>query len=351
MKEKKIPIAWHLVYILLAAVVGYLYYKKIVLGADPEAANSIDAVLSFSTGKPYQFRLFVPFLFALFKPVSFISQHVIFGIYNSAVLYILLLAYHKLLCLFFSNKKLILIFAPVILYPILWNYILLNETFQYYDFTAVLICTLGLYFIVREKFGIFRLILFIGLLNKESAAYLIFSYLLFNYKNIFTKKIIFNTAIIAAMIILVKVALGYIFKNNPGDNVEITYGGNFEIISSLFSNRIYLRSIALNYGALYIFAVMLFVTGVWKKFPDRRLVLLNLTIVPYYILGILVTYISEVRVYAELIPMITTLFLIYLSSFNKLNLKPVGGKPVTGETVAGETVTGQEYLVATRKRD
>jgi hypothetical protein len=214
----------------------------------------------------------------------------------------------------------------VILYPVLWNYILLNETFQYYDFTAILLCTLGLYFIIREKFGIFLLILFIGLLNKESAAYLIFSYLLFNYKSIFTKKIIFNTAVIVTMIITVKITLAFIFKDNPGDNVEITYAGNLEIISNLFNNRIYLKSVALNFGAIYLFVLLLFLTGAWKRFPDRRLVFINLTILPYYILGMYVTYICEVRVYAELIPMITTLFLIYLSKIKKLNLQPVTGK-------------------------
>ena len=215
--------------------------------------------------------------------------------------------------------------SPVILYPILWNYVLLNETFQYYDFTAVLLCTIGLYLIIKEKFGLFLIVIFIGLLNKESAAYLIFSYLLFNYKIVFTKKIIFNTAIIAVMIITFKVVLGYIFKNNPGYPYETGYSGNLEIISNLFSNRIYLRSIVLNFGALYVFVILLFASGAWKRFPKRKLVMVNLTIVPYYIFGIYLTYICEVRVYAELIPMITTLFIIYLSNFKVINLQPVSG--------------------------
>lgn len=339
MKENKIPIAWHLVYLLLACIIGYLYYKKIVLRVGPLAANSIDSVLTLQTGKPYQFRLLIPFLFVLFKPITFIAQQAIYGIYNSVILYLLLLAYHKLLSLYFTNKKLILFISPVILYPILWNYLLLNETFQYYDFTAILIFTLGVYFVVKEKFGMFMIILFMGLLNKESAAYLIFVYLLFNYKNIFTKKVILNAAYAALLIITVKLLLSYIFKNNPGDNVEVTYAGNIEIISNFFSNRIYFRTVALNYGGLYVFAVLLFAAGAWKKFPDRRLVLLNLTILPFYILGMFVTYISEVRVYAELIPMITTLFLIYLSNFKKINLKPV------------HYPTGEERLVANRKRN
>ena len=49
---------------------------------------------------------------------------------------------------------------------------------------------------------------------------------------------------------------------------------------------------------------------------------MNLAIVPYYIFGIFITYITEVRVYTELIPMITTLFLIFLSSFKFSGLEP-----------------------------
>ena len=53
-----------------------------------------------------------------------------------------------------------------------------------------------------------------------------------------------------------------------------------------------------------------------------KLVFVNLAVVPYLLLGIFLIYFTEVRVYAELIPMFTTLFVIYLSTFEKLELKP-----------------------------
>lgn len=138
--------------------------------------------------------------------------------------------------------------------------------------------------------------------------------MLYNYKIIFTKKIIINTAILGVIFVGVKLYMNYVFRNNPGDPFEIGYYENIRIVKELFSNKTLLKNLALNYGGLYVFVILLFVTGAWLKFPDRRLIYVNLEIVPYYIFGIYITYITEVRVYTELIPMITTLFLIYLST-------------------------------------
>jgi hypothetical protein len=224
---------------------------------------------------------------------------------------------------FFSNKRLLLWYAPLILYPMIWNYVILNQSFQYYDFTSILIFTIGLYFIANENFSGLLIIFIIGLLNKETIVYLVFAYLFYNYKSFFTVKIIIRTAILGTLFIGWKLLINYIFRDNPGASFEVGYYENIRIIKELFSNKVLLKNLALNFGGLYIFVLLLFVTGAWKKFPDRKLLFMNLAIVPYYIAGIYVTYITEVRVYTELIPMITTLFLIYLSSFEKPGLEPI----------------------------
>jgi hypothetical protein len=122
---------------------------------------------------------------------------------------------------------------------------------------------------------------------------------------------------------VIKLTLGYLFRNNPGDNFEIGYYENIRIISSLFSNRVLFKQAFLNFGGLYIFIILLFISGWWKRYPDKRKLMVNLTIIPYFIFGIYLTYVTEVRVYTELIPMITTLFLIYLSNFKRFGLAPV----------------------------
>lgn len=322
--KNEIPWGFIFLYFALSVALCYLYHKKIVVPVDWDAPNSLNAVASFETAKPYQFRLLMPLIYKFFQPVSSLYGKYIYSAYNVVIVFATLVVFYKMLAgRYFANKKLLLWIAPVILYPILWNYVILNQSFQYYDFTSILLFTWGLYFITRENLTGFFIIFIIGIVNKETAGYLIFAYMLYNYKSIFTTKVILNTAILSVLFIGYKVLLSYIFKDNSGDNFEVGYYENIRIVKELFSNKILLKNIALNFGGLYIFVILLFITGAWRFFPDKRLIYINLVIIPYYIFGIYITYITEVRVYTELIPMITTLFLIYLSGFKRLNLQPV----------------------------
>jgi len=322
MKPDKTLIGYHIFYLLLATGLAYLYYVKIVLPADPDAPNSINAVASFETAKPYQFRILIPFIFFLFKPLTFIPQKTIYFIYTIIVTYLIIIVYRKILAEYFQNKFAVLICAPVILYPMLWNYILLNQTYQYYDFTAILVFTLGMYFIIKDNFKWFFIIFIIGIINKETSGYLVFAYLMFNYKIIFTRKIIFTSELLVAVYIAAKLLLGYVFRHNPGDTVEFCMYENINIIKTFISNKIYMKHILLSFGAMYVFLFLLFLTGRWKRFLPRNLVFINLAFLPNLLLGFFVTYYTEVRVYAEFIPLITTSFLIFLSTFDKLKLSP-----------------------------
>ncbi len=323
--KNEIPGWFLLLYLGLSFVLCYLYHKKIVVPVDWDAPNSLNAVGSFETAKPYQFRLLLPMFFKLFGPIYKLYGKYLYSAYNMVVVFATVVVYYKLLAgRYFSDKKLLLWYAPVILYPMLWNYVILNQSFQYYDFTSILIFTIGLYYIVNEKLVKFLILFIIGLLNKETTGYLIFAYLLYNYKNLFTPKVMISTASLAVLFIGWKLVLNYIFNNNPGDSYEVGYYENIRIVKELFGNKVLLKNLALNFGGLYIAAILLFVTGAWRKFPHKKLVYVNLAIIPFYVFGIYITYITEVRVYTELIPMITTLFLIYLSSFKGLGLKPYG---------------------------
>ncbi len=319
----KIPYPVLALYLVLSVILCYLYHKKIVASADWNAPNSLNAVASMHTAKPYQFRLLMPLIFDFFRPLHALYGKYLYNAWNVVAVFLIQVVFYKLLCGCFINKKRLLWFAPVILYPILFNYILLNQSFQYYDFTAILFFTSGLYYILNKKQVMFFVIFVIAIINKETAGYLIFAYLLFNYKELFTKRIFINTLMLGVIFVGYKLLLGYIFRDNPGDSFEVGYYENIRIVENLLTNRTLLKNLLLNFGGLYIFVILLFVTGSWKRFPDRRKLFMNLAIVPYYIFGIYITYITEVRVYTELIPMITTLFLIYLSNFKFSGLVPV----------------------------
>ncbi|KXK44334.1 MAG: hypothetical protein UZ05_CHB002002660 [Chlorobi bacterium OLB5] len=322
-EPNKIPYPFLLLYFLLSVIICYLYHRKIIAAADWYAPNSLDAVASFKTAKPYQFRLLMPLIFDFFKPLYMVYGKYLYNAWNVTAIFLLQVVFYRLLCGYFVNKKYLLWISPVILYPVLFNYIILNQSFQYYDFTAILLYTVGLYYILNKKTAAFFIFFVIAVINKETAGYLIFSYMLFNYKNLFTKKVIINTFILGVIFIGYKLLLNYLFRNNPGDNFEVGYYENIRIVKALTTNTTLLKNLLLNFGGLYIFVILLFITGLWKRFPDKRKLYINLAIVPYYLFGIYITYITEVRVYTELIPMITVLFLIFLSNFKIFRLRPV----------------------------
>ena len=229
MKENKnIPLAFHLFYLFLSAGLCYLYYKKIVESVDFNAPNSINSVASLQTAKPYQFRLLIPFLFMLFKPVTFIPEKIIYIIYDFIIVYLIIVVYCKFLFQYFINKKTGLFLAPVIIYPMLFNYVILNQSFQYYDFTSILLFTLGLYFIVKQNFKWFIISFIVAVINKETAVYLIFAYIFFNYKTIFTKRIIINIFFLVFIFAGYKILLSYVFRNNSGDIFEVGFPVNVE---------------------------------------------------------------------------------------------------------------------------
>ncbi|MBL8016180.1 MAG: hypothetical protein JNK43_02830, partial [Ignavibacteria bacterium] len=198
-ENNKIPWPHLFMYLGLSVVFCYLYHRKIVAPVDWNAPNSLNAVSSLQTSKPYQFRLLLPLLFGFFKLVADLYGKYLFNAYNVAVVFLTVTVFYKLLWAYFGSRKILLWLAPVILYTMLWNYILLNGSFQYYDFTTILLTTAGLYFIARQKFGMFLFIFIVGLVNKETIGYLIFSYALYNYREFFTAKIFTRTVLLSVL--------------------------------------------------------------------------------------------------------------------------------------------------------
>src|SRR5438876_3196392 len=105
-KEYKIPVVFHVIYLLLSVVICYLYYKKIVEQVNWDAPNSINQVQTFHTMKPYQFRLLIPFIFFLFKPLySLIGDKTVYILYNIVIVYFIIIDYYKLLTEHIMNKR------------------------------------------------------------------------------------------------------------------------------------------------------------------------------------------------------------------------------------------------------
>lgn len=316
----------HSFYFLISFTYCFLYYWKVVKYADFSAKSGIAAVLSFSTWKPFQFRLLFPIIYKAVSVFGFLPPKAIFLGLSIVIVYFIIVVYKFILDEYFENKNVNIVLAVTILYPMTWNYVLLNQAYLFYDYMSILVYVIGMYFILKEKFWPLVLVLTLGLFNKETAAFLIFAYVFYNYKIIFTKKIIVNTLILVVIFFIVKGILYLIFINNPGSSVEICVYENYKILSNLLKERVLFKNFILCFGGMYVFAILLFLTGRWKSFVSVSgggKLYINLVFIPYMIMGIYVVYFTEVRVYTELIPMLTTLFLIFVSTVENIGIKPI----------------------------
>jgi hypothetical protein len=319
---------------MLSVTFCFLYYINIVKPADFNDYRGINPVSVFEAANPFQYRILIPLLYRLMSACGIFPQKILLTLLNIVILYLTLVFFSMLLNSYFHNKTKNSIIALSIFYPMTWNYILLNEVFQYYDLCAVLIFTMGMYFIIRENFKLLLLTFIIGILNKESAVFLIFAYAFYKYKALFTKKIIMNLFLLSAVFIAIKALFFILFRHNPGGMIEPKFSGNIEILSSIFQNMIFTKNLLLNFGGLYVFIILMFVTGRWKNSShsdNKGLLYMNFTIIPFFIVGAFTLNFHEVRVYSELIPMVTILFLIYVSTYKELNIIPANNLLINQE--------------------
>lgn len=320
-REDKISVGFHILYLLLAAGFTYLYYKRAILVTDLHSPSSLSAASSFTAFKPFQFRLLVPLLFEPLKLIGYEPGRTALALFSGIVVYLTIVVQQKILSRYFKAGFAVSLLAASVLYPMVWNYIVFNRSFMYYDLTAIMLFSLGLYFILTERFIPLVFVFVVGLINKETIIYLAFAYVLFNYKGIFNRKILLNIGIFAVVFLVFKLVLFYLFRNNPGDNVEICFMTNLWIFEDLFTNLQYTKVVFLNFGGLYLFMLLYLISGRWKLYPDRRKVLLNFVLFVYMAAGVIIVYLTEIRVYSELIPIVTIFFVLFLSTFRYFNLQ------------------------------
>jgi hypothetical protein len=202
-----------------------------------------------------------------------------------------------------------------------WHYIILNDMFEFTDFANILFIFTGYYFIIKEYNKLLLFTFVIGTFNHDSIGFLIPMYLLFHYKEIFTKRVIFNTVFMTAVIIAVRLMMLEIFKNNPNLSWRPNYIYNYNSFTALPLYKV-LRNILLFFGGLQFFVLYFFISGRWKNFKTKYLYI-NLAIIPYIIIIFFIHTTFEARNYITAIPFIIILFLMFFTTQQNSFLKPL----------------------------
>ena len=338
-KDNFPPVIVHVLYLLLSVTFCYLYYHKFVTKADfysPESSGGIYAVLNNTALKVVQIRVFIPLVFIALKTIISLVYAApnggLFYIITVIQCYFILISFYFLLNAHFENKRANLWIAPVIIYPMVWNFIIMNGQFFYMDFGILLAITLGYYFIVSGQFGWLMVVFFVGLFNHPSVGYLIPAFLLFNYQKLFQKKTILYAAILSAMYIGVYVFLDFLFPRVDGYFVKVAFSRNLSLFYTL-PVHIIVRDLLLIFGAMHFLVAIMLISGVWKKFRGPFLYI-NFVLIPYIVSVYIYFSIEEIRNYIAIIPFVLVMALMFLSTFEFSILKPI--PKVTSNLKPGE---------------
>lgn len=318
----------HIYYFMISFTLCYIYYHKFIGKADffsPTSSGAIYAVLSGEAIKPIQFRMLIPLLYKALQSVIYlfgeIPDKAIFFLLTIFLCYLILFSFYMLLCEYFKGRAMNCWLASVIIYPMIWNFIIMNGQFFYMDFSILLIIILGFYAIVSEKYNWLLVIFLLGVINHPSVGYLIPAFLIYNYRRLFKFKTILYTSLMCVLYIGIYKFMDIYFKGTEGYFIIYNLPRNLSMIHIL-PLHIIVRDLLFNFGGLHIFALILFFSGAWKKFRGPMLYI-NLVAIPY-VLSVLVNFsIEEIRNYITIIPFVLILTLLFLSSFENSFLKPV----------------------------
>jgi hypothetical protein len=204
LRKYRVKLYAALYYFLISLTFCYVYYQKIGTRSEfgnPESTSGLLAVLKFEAIKVIQYRLLVPFLYKLLSLVLPFSTAGVYSVLLVIQCFIVLYVFYKLLNEYFEDRRVNMLLAPIIIYPMVWNFIILNGQSFFVDFSNLTFILLGYYFIIKKRDIALLVTILTGSFNHDSIGFLIPMYLLFNYKKLFTGRVILITILLAVIIV------------------------------------------------------------------------------------------------------------------------------------------------------
>ncbi len=278
-------------------------------------------ILSYDAIRPNQYRLLVPYLFKAFRYVfPFINDRPAYFAIILVFTFLILILFYNILNAYFRNENKNRWLVLLVFYPMAWQYIILNQMFDFTDFAYLLLVFAGFFAIIKKYDKTLLLIFLLGVFNHDSIGFLIVMYVFFNIKELLTKRVIINTVLMTIIFIAVKKMMEIIFINNPGLSFRFNYLYNIEAFSTM-PPHIVVRNVFLTFGGMHIFVLYFFISGRWKQFNTKYLYI-TLTLFVHVLIVFLIHTTFEGRNYMAAIPYIIILFLLFLSTQKNSFIEP-----------------------------
>ncbi len=318
----------HAIYLFASFALTYVYYHKVISFVDlyKNDYGGVFKVLNIEAISTIQFRFFIPLLVGIFSyPLSLPPKAVLFVI-TMGFTYFTIIVFYRTLCFYFENNLFNSLLALLILYPLSWNLIAVNNIYFFSDISSLFFMMLSIYLILSERFTLLLPVFFLGVTNHYSIGFIIPAFLLFNYKSLFSFRTI---SYAGAMVILYAgyyIIARMLLPELPPSMDDGFMKVNFHRTMMLLTNtpiHLLIRDILFNFGGIHIFALLFYFSPVWKKIK-RNFTAYNLTIILFILLTLTGCglYSEELRCYITILPFLMIPAMLFFSQFGG-NLMPL----------------------------
>jgi hypothetical protein len=204
-----------------------------------------------------------------------------------------LLAFRTLLRTFFSDAG--ASFGALLLaYAMYWNYAAFGIWRMPFDIPAILLFTLGLFALVRQRWFLFYIVFVLGALNRETILVLSVAFIFLSWKRAEPTFVWKHVGVQLGTWLLIRALLVFIFSDNSGGQFQTQFAANIKHLSSDMATI----PLLLSFGGLWLPAFL----G-WRV-VDERIRRLLLVTIPFVGLMFVVGNLHELRIYNELVPII-----------------------------------------------
>jgi hypothetical protein len=254
----------------------------------------LEKTIRFEADTPFQYRVLAPLVIRAIILTTPIDAYAASTILTVVWTFFSLLAFRILLRTFFSNAG--ASFGALLLaYAMYWNYAVFGIWRMPFDLPAILLFTLGLFALVRQRWVLFYLAFVLGALNRETILVLSVAFIFLSWKRAEPTFVWKHVGVQLGLWMLIRATLIVIFRNNQGGQFQTQFAAN---ISNLMSGMPTIP-LLLSFGGLWLPAFL----G-WRA-VDNRIRRLLLVTIPFAGVMVIVGNLHELRIYNELVPIIS----------------------------------------------
>lgn len=306
----------------MGAIASY-YFTEFRLYLNEEYSRApLWQLLQGTAERPFQYRALVPWMVAaltsggipipafhlppqlwLVRDLT-LQQARAFVLIDLAAVFFLFLAFRSYLCLLTGRRTQSDIMAFAVFATLPFNYLIPrnNPLWFPYDIVAILVFTLGLITLYKEKWAWFYLVFVIGTLNRETTCFLSVLFVVTQFGKMRTTRLFIHGTLQFCAWIGIKAILSAMYRGNAGDGVfEVHISENIAYLLTPQRYPFLLSSLGFT-----LVPVIIFYNKIPSLFVRRSLLMAPLFVSGMFVVG----NIWELRIYGELLPVILPAFLL-----------------------------------------